>query len=95
MATTGIDLMRHALGVYTCDGKRWKKPYRNHFVAGDDAVPEWEALVAAGHAQKVSNGNPITGGMPCYAVTEAGREVALAGITYKRRWGYSTPMAVL
>lgn len=94
---SGHDLMRHALGVqaYVCHkskgGRRWKKPYRNHFVAGDHDAPIWDALVTDGLARKTSNGNPITGGMPAYVVTDAGREAALAGIIFKRRWGYGNP----
>lgn len=82
-----IELMRHALGVQRVNG-RWTKPYRNHFAAGDDDVPAWDALVSAGFARKTSTGNAITGGCPLYAVTDDGRERALAGITFKRRWGY-------
>lgn len=91
------DLMRHALGVHeyrtvkSKGGSRWKKPYRNHFCPGVGHVDVWESLVADGLAQRTSNGDQVTGGAPVYVVTDAGRDVALAGITFKRQWGYGTP----
>lgn len=87
MNARGIDLMRHALGVQSYDGKRWKKPYRNHFVAAGDNVAAWDDLVARRLATR-REGNAITGGDPVYFVTDAGRNVALAGVVFKRRWGY-------
>ncbi len=87
-----IDLMRHALGVEQRHDGRWPKPYRNHFCADIDDVLTWDALVAEGLAVRQSAGNAITGGSPLYTVTEPGRAVALAGITFQRKWGYgSTP----
>lgn len=87
--TNPVALMRHALGVHEYYGpSRFSKPFRNYFVAGGDDAAVWDALVAAGHARKTSDGSAITGGCPVYAVTDSGREVALAGITFKRRWGY-------
>ena len=85
--TSKYELMRHALGVrpYTSkDGTSscFSKPYRNHFVASGDNVAIWEGLVADGFAAK-------SGGV--YYVTHAGQEAALAGITFKRRWGYGRP----
>lgn len=85
------ELMRHALGVQDY-GARWSKPYRNHFVAGGDAVAAWEELTAAGLATRVREGSDLTGGCPVYVVTDAGREAALAGLTFKRRWGYGRPV---
>lgn len=89
---SGFELMRHALGVHVdyTGGKRWKKPYRNHFVAGGGDEKTWDELVAQGFATK-RKGNNITGGCPVFYVTDAGREVALAGIVFKRRWGYGEP----
>lgn len=90
---SGYELMRHALGVhrYDCRGvKRFKKSYRNYFVAGGDHVVIWDGLVAQGFATK-REGNQITGGCPVFYVTDAGRAAALAGITFKRLWGYGTP----
>jgi hypothetical protein len=90
--TREIELMRHALGVQSYGaGRRWSKPYRNHFVAAGDNVAVWDGLVAKGFATKRA-GNAITGGDPVYYVTDAGREHALAGLTFKRRWGYATPV---
>jgi hypothetical protein len=94
---SGAELMRHALGVQAYvtiaskGGIRRKKPYRNHFCASGDDVPTWDALVAEGFATKRA-GNAITGGDPVYYVTDAGREHALAGLTFKRRWGYGSPV---
>lgn len=86
------ELMRHALGVHSYGrGGRWSKPYRNHFVAGGDNRAAWDGLVTDGLARKSSDGNELTGGDPCYVVTENGREKALAGLSFKKRWGYGTP----
>lgn len=91
-----FEMMRHALGVHAYSfhkskgGTRYKKPYRNHFVAGGDDQAKWDQLVAEGFATK-RVGNELTGGDPVYYVTDAGREVALAGIVFKRQWGYGTP----
>lgn len=89
------ELMRHALGVqsyhWSKGGDRWKKPYRNHFVAGGDDAPVWYALVEEGFAKLTSKGNPITGGDPSFCVTEAGAKAALAGIVFKKIWGYGLP----
>lgn len=86
--------MRHALGVhqYVCrSGHRYKKPYRNYFVAGGSDVAIWNQLVELGHAKLVRTGSDLTGGDPVYSVTEAGKKVALEGIEFKTRWGYGTP----
>lgn len=95
MMTDRYSLMRHALGVHAYvkskGGRRWKKPYRNYFCAGGDHVVAWEALVADALAECTSHGNEITGGARAYAVTDTGRSAALAGLTFKRRWGYGTP----
>lgn len=94
--------MRHALGVHEYPrarrgvvdmlSPRWKKPYRNHFVAGEDDAIVWRKLVEEGFARLLSKGNEITGGCPAFAVTDAGRTAALAGIIFKRTWGYGTPV---
>lgn len=82
------ELMRHALGVREHDG-RYTKPYRNHFVAGDDDRPVWDELVVEGLAvRRAALGSVLFGDSPCYHVTPEGRDVALAGIKYKRVWGY-------
>jgi len=92
--TNRYELMRHALGVHAHshkNGLRWKMPYRNHFCAGDDEVKVWEVLVSDGFALCISRGREITGGARVYTVTDEGRAVALAGLTFKRRWGYGAP----
>ena len=73
-------------------GKRWSLPYRNHFVAGEDDAAVWQDLAAAGLAVLIRKGSDLTDGCPVYAVTEAGRAAALAGLTFKRRWGYGRPV---
>lgn len=98
---SGAELMRHALGVQAAPrsrrgyvdmlAPRWRKPYRNHFCAAGEHVAAWEGLVAAGLATK-REGGLITGGFPTFYVTDAGREYALAGIVFKRRWGYGSPV---
>lgn len=95
-----FELMRHALGVReTLRSRngyldllvpRWTKSYRNHFCAGEDHVEIWDGLVAKGFATR-REGNEITGHAPVFYVTDLGREAALAGIVFKRRWGYGTP----
>lgn len=93
MSSSGFEKMRHALGVhgYThTGGTRWKKPYRNHFVAGGEDIAVWDDLVTKGFAVG-RPGNEITGGGPVYFVTEAGRAAALDGISFKKTWGYGTP----
>lgn len=92
MSASPHAMMRHALGVHRYPfkgGARWKKPFRNHYVAGRDNVAAWDALVAQGFAEKRSC--DVARGDPLYVVTNAGREAALAGITFKRRWGYGEP----
>lgn len=79
MANDGIELMRHALGVHL-RGKKWTAPYRNHFVAGAKDEPVWRELVASGHARIVRMSSVLTGGDPCFAVTDKGRAEALAGL---------------
>jgi hypothetical protein len=95
--TDRYDLMRHALGVRAYvtvkskGGRRWKKPYRNHFCAGGDDVAAWESLVVDGLAQRMRVAAVLTDGHPAYSVTDAGRTAALDGLTFKRRWGYGVP----
>lgn len=93
VGNAAMQVMRHALGVHpyrSGKGRRWKKPYRNHFVAGEDHAVIWDGLVSDGFATKGGN-NAITGGNPVYYVTDVGREHALAGIAFKTRWGYGEP----
>lgn len=91
MSDSKFEQMRHALGVQQLNGPKWKKPFRNHYVAGSADQPIWEALVTEGFAKKTTSGSPLTGGDPCYTVTPAGQTAALAGLTFKRNWGYGTP----
>lgn len=80
------ELLRHALGVQRYNGGRRSKPYRNHFCAGGRDVATWETLVVEGYATR-------SGGLlDTFYVTDAGRAAALAGLTFKRRWGYGRPV---
>lgn len=92
MKTSGHELMRHALGVQFFSSDRWSKPYRNYFVAGGSDEAVWRDLVTKGLAVLLREGSERTGGCPVYVVTDAGREAALAGLTFKRRWGYGRPV---
>lgn len=91
MTDSRYEKMRHALGC-ALHNRGWKKPYRNHYAAGGDDVPVWDGLVADGLARRVREGCDLTGGCPLYVVTADGEAAALAGIVFKRRWGYGTPV---
>jgi hypothetical protein len=83
-----VHLMRHALGVRRVNG-RWTKPYRNRFAASGDNVAAWEELARAGFASEHLDAlSPFR----LFHVTDRGREVALDGIGFKRRWGYGRPL---
>lgn len=71
--TDRVEILRHALGIR----KPGDRQYRNHFVTGpgSDDYDACESLVADGLMTKRS-GNVLTGGDPCYFVTEAGRAEA-------------------
>lgn len=96
MPDSRFELMRHALGVQrhlyhpSKGGVRYSKPYRNHFVAGLDHEIVWDGLVAEGFATR-REGGVLSNHAPTFFVTDAGREAALAGIRFKRRWGYGSP----
>ena len=91
--TSKYELMRHALGVHQY-GSRWKKPYRNHFVAGGEDAAIWDGLVAEGLAVLARSPGPMTGGDPLYACTDEGKRVAVEGIRFARRWGYGQPVNI-
>jgi hypothetical protein len=56
-------------------------------------APSWE-IVRPGLALGGEAKGPLSGGDPVFCVSAKGREVALAGITFKRTWGYGTPTNV-
>lgn len=64
------EIMRHALGL-----NRGTREYRNHFVTGpgSDDYADCETLTDAGLMKKYP-GHVLTGGDPCYVVTDAGRQ---------------------
>lgn len=69
-----LEILQHALGV---DQYGRGKQYRNHFVAGPVDALKCDELVALGYMAKSSRrgfeGDELTGGMPCYFVTDEGR----------------------
>jgi hypothetical protein len=92
VADLRYDLLRHALGVrQTWDRRRWSLPYRNRFVAGGDHLAAWEALTAAGMAEKRGAPSELTGGDQLFVVTEEGRSMAMEGLVPRKRWAYGTP----
>lgn len=70
-------ILRHALGLAS---GRPSVEYRNHFVTGPgtDDYQDCQALVRLG-LMAVRAGSELTGGSPCFFVTEAGRQVARDG----------------
>jgi hypothetical protein len=82
-----LHLLFHALGIQK-RGKKWTPPYRNHFVAGDDDVKDWDALVAKGDAWLGRrSGDSLSGGMPLYHVTEQGKARATDALSALRDEG--------
>lgn len=84
MEARQLDVMRHALGVQSVNGK-WTAPYRNHYVAGADDVDIWDGLVASGHAVLSRKPSELSGGMPVYSVTDHGKTAALDGLKFGAR----------
>ena len=83
--------MRHAIGVepHPYKGDVYSAPTkRNHFVGWGS---EWDDAVSQGLATR-SEGSSLTGGDPTFRLTTLGREYALAGIEYKRKWGHGRPV---
>ena len=80
LSEADIDLLRHALGVQK-RGKKWSKPYRNHFVAAGENVAAWERMVELGFAEQRHAAAELTGGDPLFIVTELGRSAALAKVS--------------
>lgn len=70
-----LQILQHTLG---CDQYGRGTFYRNHFVAGGDNVANCEELVSRGlmrkHSRRGGAGDELTGGMPCYYVTDAGKD---------------------
>ena len=64
-----LEIMQHALGV-----QRGRREFRNHFVTGPGSTDYayCEVLVSLGMMTK-RNGSQLTGGDPCYHVTDSGR----------------------
>lgn len=73
-----LEILQHSLGV---DRYGRGEFYRNHFVAGGQDEPLCEELVAMRfmrkHSRRGGDGDELTGGMPCYIVTDAGKGAML------------------
>ena len=96
------DILRHALGMesFCCNqsripkglgstihyGRRWKKPSRNRYLS-DSKDADCQRLVTLGFltSQKLSAQWVAD---TSFVVTDLGRDAALKGIVYKKRWGY-------
>ncbi|TAM23396.1 MAG: hypothetical protein EPN60_15110 [Nevskiaceae bacterium] len=69
-----LNILQHSLGV---DRYGRGQQYRNHFVAGGDDVELCRQLVALGHMTETPAG-PLSGGSPCFRVTNQGRRAMSA-----------------
>lgn len=67
-----LHILQHSLGV---DHNGRGRQYRNHFVTDAEGVDGQlcESLVALGMMTRRDGMGELTGGMPCYLVTSAGR----------------------
>lgn len=69
-----LEILQHTLGM---DQYGRGQQYRNHFVAGTVDALLCDELVALGLMERSKRrgfeGDALTGGMPCYFVTEEGR----------------------
>lgn len=69
-----LEILQHTLGA---DQYGRGRQYRNHFVAGGKDATLCEELVGLGFMAKSTirgfEGDELTGGMPCYFVTDAGK----------------------
>lgn len=74
-----LEILQHTLG---CDQYGRGTHYRNHFVAGGKDAESCEELLRMGlmtkHPRRGGAGDELTGGMPCYFVTDAGKREMLA-----------------
>lgn len=70
-----LEILQHTLG---CDQYGRGTFYRNHFVAGGRDVESCDELVQLGfmakHPRRGGAGDELTGWMPCYFVTDAGKD---------------------
>lgn len=88
-----LDRLRHALGVHAearGGTYRFRRPYRNRYLASPEQAEVWESLVARGYAIECSpvGWDPKESPYRHFKVTEAGKTIALEGIVYKRKWGH-------
>jgi hypothetical protein len=68
-----LGILKHALGISQTD-----RAYRNHFVAGGKDVDRCQVLVLEGYMRRVVMHPELTGGDPCFTVTEKGKQAAIA-----------------
>jgi hypothetical protein len=69
-----LEILQHALGV---DRYGRGEQYRNYFVAGGDIATSCRELVALGFMIE-HPASELTGGDPCFCVTDAGKKAMTA-----------------
>lgn len=69
-----LHILQHSLGL---DQYGKGRQYRNHFVSGGRDVDRCDRLLSLGLMTK-QEGRELTGGMPCYFVTQAGIDYVAA-----------------
>lgn len=70
-----LEILQHSLGIDPWDSKK-RKPYRNYFIAGGRDLHICQRLVAKGLMVQ-RNATDLTGGDPCFNVTEDGVKIAV------------------
>lgn len=66
-----LHILQHSLGL---DQYGRGRQYRNHFVAGGDDVGRCQELAAMGYMREHKMAPELTGGSPCFVVTDRGFE---------------------
>ena len=69
-----LHILQHSLGLDEHGlSKGEREGYRNHYVAGGDNISRCRDLVALG-LMRETRASALTGEMPCFVVTDAGRD---------------------
>jgi hypothetical protein len=71
-----LNILQHSLGV---DQYGRGEQYRNHFVAGGDDITTCRELVALGYMQESDSYGELSGNMPCFFVSDAGKKAMRDG----------------
>lgn len=66
-----LHILQHSLGL---DQYGRGRQYRNHYVAGGDDVGRCQELAAMGYMREHKMSPALTGGSPCFVVTDRGFE---------------------